>query len=197
MRKVLCVVFGLGLLIHPIASQEMNIKTPTLKRAAQRPKPAREKIDPKMITPPVKLSEAQLKTALQPQLKRPVAGVTDFLRLDARTTYVSGKGSLKAIRPSWHSPKEQVISFTTSGLVEVEFMARNRPTTYVVDFEFVCIASAAEFTASVGDSVSTTTVDPGRHHLLYLVEASGGAQVVEVRIDGFVGFKGVEVSILD
>lgn len=196
MRKALCVVFGIGLLVGPIASQEQSIKTPTLKRAAQKPKPAQEKIDPKLLTPPVKLSEAQLMTALQPQLARPVAGITDFLRLDARTPYVSGKGSLKATKPIWHSPKGQSIVFT-NGFLELEFLAQNRPTTYVVDFEFVAVAGTAEFKAHVGDSVSTTTVSPGTHHLLYLVEARGGAQVVEMRIDGYVSFKGVEVSILD
>jgi hypothetical protein len=198
MHKVFCVVLGVGLLFGTIASQDLSVKMPALKKAAQREKPPDEVMDPKLMTAPVKLNETQLISAIRSQLARPVAGITGFLRLDTRTTFVSGKGSLKTFRSSEHDPKAQTVLYNDMGGVKLELLARSGPATYLVDFEFVAIAKDAEFKAYVGDSVATTTVNPGRHHLLYLLDARGGAQVIRVFIQkGFVGFKGVDISIVE
>lgn len=150
------------------------------------------------MTPPVKLGLAQLKAAIQPQLARPAAGVTGFLRLDTRTTFVSGKGSLTTFGSREHNPERQYVRYHDGGSVKLEFQARSEPATYVVDFEFVAIFGDCQFTAYIGDSIATTTVNPGRHRLLYLIDARGGTQSIMVYVkDGFVGFKGVDISIVE
>lgn len=198
MHQIFCVILAVGLLSGPLAPQDLSVKVPTLKKAARKAKPPEVAMDTRLMTPPIQLSGAQLKAAIQPRLARPVAGITDFLRLDARTTFVSGKGSLRTFNSSEHNPKGQAVIYHNNGSIILEFQAMSGPATYVVDFEFVAVARDAELTAYVGDSVATTTVNSGPHHLLYLLEAHGGTQFVIVEInDGYVCFKGVDISIVE
>ena len=196
MRKALLVVLGIGLLFAPTASQEISVTVPTLKKAAKKPKPLSEMMDPKLMSAAVKLSEAQLMEALYPRLERPVAGVTGFLRLDAKTPWVSGKGSLSIFDADTNISNGATVIFERGGGITVGFLARARPTTYVVDFEFIMTALNVEFTATVGDRVATTTIGFGLQHLVYTFEARGGSQVLDLRIGGPAVFKGVEISIL-
>ncbi len=197
MHKAILLTLITCFVVGSIAPDD-KVTAPVLKIARQGMKLKDPPVDPKEGEAPAKLTLAQIRTAIASQVNRPIAGVTDLLRLDSRNMYVQGKGYMHVYGPAWVWPEYNSIRFHNKGSVHLNFTARPEQTQYLVDFQVNVRSGDAIVHSYTADMNSETTLHEGKNHILMLVSANGGRPRVALFVaEGECTIKGVEVSVLN